>query len=144
MLVLAGNYAVGRGTPKDNLSAYKWAYIVSVGTRVDEFRNGARQLIGVLEARMSREQINQAKTEADRWHAVPGQARPAISADDAKRTNPPPQPSPTVSKASLASPANSFADSGNPQGSSGTIGRKHDVDALLDRVPSRLRKRFGF
>src|SRR5476651_1978333 len=58
MLVLAGIYAVGRGTPKDNLSAYKWAHIVSVGTRVDEFRNGARQLIGVLEARMSREQVN--------------------------------------------------------------------------------------
>src|SRR5450631_2470540 len=66
MLVLSGLYAIGRGTPKDNASAYKWAYIVQAGTRVDEFRNGARQLIGVLEARMSPAEISQAKADAGR------------------------------------------------------------------------------
>src|SRR5882724_2407162 len=58
MLVLAGLYAIGRGTSNDNLKAYKWAYIVSVGTRVEEFRNGARQLIGVLETRMTPAQVS--------------------------------------------------------------------------------------
>src|SRR6202030_657832 len=55
MLVLSGIYAVGRGIPKDNFNAYKWAYIVAVGSRVDEFRNGSRQLMGVLETRMTRD-----------------------------------------------------------------------------------------
>src|ERR1700674_1153486 len=63
MLVLSGIYAVGRGVPQDNLNAYKWAYIVSVGTRVEEFRNGSRQLMGVLENRMTREEIDRAKAE---------------------------------------------------------------------------------
>src|SRR5215475_2320383 len=53
MLVLAGLYATGRGVTKDNIQAYKWAYIVSRASRVDEFRNGAMQLMGVLETRMS-------------------------------------------------------------------------------------------
>src|SRR5258708_19540569 len=76
MLVLAGLYAIGRGTQKDNVNAYKWAYIVSVGSRVDEFRNGARQLMGVLETRMSPEELNQARADAPRWHPVPPQAKP--------------------------------------------------------------------
>ncbi len=83
MLVLAGLYAIGRGGPKDNVSAYKWAYIVSLGTRVEEFRNGARQLIGVLENRMKPEEINQAKADAGRWHAVPSPAKPAVTAEPA-------------------------------------------------------------
>src|SRR6202165_1225183 len=67
MLVLSGLYAIGRGTSKNDFNAYKWAYIVSVGTRVEEFRNGSRQLMGVLETRMTPEEVNQAKAEAGRW-----------------------------------------------------------------------------
>src|ERR1700744_5628038 len=44
MLILAGLYATGRGVQKDNVKAYKWAYVVAAGSKVDEFRNGARQL----------------------------------------------------------------------------------------------------
>src|SRR5229473_1267063 len=55
MLVLSGIYAVGRGISKDNFNAYKWAYIVSVVSGVYEFRNGSRQLMGVLETRMTRD-----------------------------------------------------------------------------------------
>ena len=51
----------GAAVPQDNLNAYKWAYIVSVGTRVEEFRNGSRQLMGVLEGRMTREDTDRAK-----------------------------------------------------------------------------------
>ena len=151
MLVLSGIYAIGRGVPQDNLNAYKWAYIVSVGTRVEEFRNGSRQLMGVLESRMTREDIDRAKAEAGRWHAVPSQAKPAVapaSTDSLTRDS----QSPPALAASKSSPAtttttttsSSAADSGTSQGPRISGDKKNDIDALLDRVPSGLRKRFGF
>ena len=143
MLVLAGLYAIGRGTSNDNLKAYKWAYIVSVGTRVEEFRNGARQLIGVLETRMTPEQVNQAKADAGGWRAVRTQAKPAVPTDNVRQDSQPP-PAPAASKQAPASPATSSADSISPQGPrSGSI-KKDDMDAILEQVPSGLRKRFGF
>jgi hypothetical protein len=145
MLVLSGLYAIGRGTSKSDLNAYKWAYIVSVGTRVEEFRNGSRQLMGVLETRMTPEEVNQAKAEAGRWHAVRTQAKPAVPTDDVKHGNPPPAPpAPAVSKQSPAGPDTSSADSGSPQGPRSSGVKKDDMDALMERVPSELRKRFGF
>src|SRR6266699_243355 len=98
MLVLSGIYAIGRGVPQDNLNAYKWAYIVSVGTRVEEFRNGSRQLMGVLESRMTREDVDRAKAEAGRWHAVTSQSKPAVPADNLTRDSQAPLPSAAVSK----------------------------------------------
>ena len=146
MLVLSGIYAVGRGVPQDNLNAYKWAYIVSVGTRVEEFRNGSRQLMGVLESRMTREDIDRAKAEAGRWHAVPSQAKPAVapaSTDSLTRDSQSP-PALAASKSSPPTTTSSAADSGNSQGPRISGDKKNDIDALLDRVPSGLRKRFGF
>jgi TPR repeat protein len=146
MLVLSGIYAVGRGVPQDNLNAYKWAYIVSVGTRVEEFRNGSRQLMGVLESRMTREDIDRAKAEAGRWHAVPSQAKPAaapVPTDSFTRDSQPP-PALAASKSSPATTTSSAADSGTSQGPRISGDKKNDIDALLDRVPSGLRKRFGF
>ena len=146
MLVLSGIYAVGRGVPQDNLNAYKWAYIVSVGTRVEEFRNGSRQLMGVLEGRMTREEIDRAKAEAGRWHAVPSQARPPVApapTDSLTRDSQSP-PALAASKSSPATTTSSAADSGTSQGPRISGDKKNDIDALLDRVPSGLRKRFGF
>jgi TPR repeat protein len=134
MLVLAGIYAIGRGTPKDNLSAYKWAYIVSAGSRVEEFRNGSRQLMGVLETRMTPDEIGRAKAAAGSWRAAPSQAR---------RDTPPP-PSLAASRPSPPTTSGYSADAGSPQGARGSSGKKDDVDSLIDRVPSELRKRFGF
>jgi hypothetical protein len=142
MLVLAGLYAIGRGTPNDNLKAYKWAYIVSVGTRVEEFRNGARQLIGVLETRMTPEQINHAKVDAGGWRAVRTQVKPAVPTDNVGQDSQP--PAPAASKQSPASPATSSADSLGPQGPRSSSIKKDDMDAILEQVPSGLRKRFGF
>ena len=145
MLVLSGIYAVGRGVPKDNFSAYNWAYIVSVGTRVEEFRNGSRQHMGVLETRMTRAEIDRAKADADRWHAVTSQAKPAaVPADSLTRDGRPTQPAAAVAKPSSATTANSSADSDNSPGPRNPGVKKNDIDALLDRVPSGLRKRFGF
>jgi TPR repeat protein len=141
MLVLAGLYAIGRGTSNDNLNAYKWAYIVSVGTRVEEFRNGARQLMGVLETRMTPEQVNQAKADAGGWRAVRTQAKSAVPTDNVRQDSQPPA-APAVSKQSPTPPATSSADSAQgPR--SGNI-KKDDMDAILEQVPSGLRKRFGF
>ena len=142
MLVLAGLYAIGRGTPNDNLKAYKWAYIVSVGTRVEEFRNGARQLIGVLETRMTPEQVNQAKADAGGWRAVRTEVKPAVPTDNIRQDSPP--PAPAASKQSPPSPATSSADSLGPQGPRSSSIKKDDMDAILEQVPSGLRKRFGF
>jgi TPR repeat protein len=142
MLVLAGLYAIGRGTSNDNLAAYKWAYIVSVGTRVEEFRNGARQLIGVLEARMTPEQINQAKADAGGWRAVRTQAKPAVPTDSVRQDSQP--PAPAASKQAPASPATGSADSSSPQGPRSSNIKKDDMDAILEQIPSGLRKRFGF
>jgi hypothetical protein len=152
MLVLSGLYAIGRGTTKDNVSAYKWAYIISVGTHVEEFRNGARQLMGLLETKMTADELSRARSEASAWHAAPTQAKLAAPTD-----NPPSPPLPTVSKPSppASVPAPSTSVSGNSQAprnnsssstttSSSGNGKKDDMDGLMDRVPSELRKRFGF
>jgi TPR repeat protein len=145
MLVLSGLYAIGRGTLKDNISAYKWAYIISVGTHVEEFRNGARQLMTLLETKMTAGDLNRARSEAVAWHAAPTQPKLAAPTD-----NTPSQPSSTVLKPSpLPSvPAANTATSSNPQplpprANNGT-GKKDDIDGMMDRVPSELRKRFGF
>src|SRR5246127_2339013 len=79
MLILAGLYATGRGVEKNNAEAYKWAYIVNGASRVEEFRNGSRQLMGVLEGRMSPVEINRARTAASQWRAAPV-SRPAPTA----------------------------------------------------------------
>ena len=149
MLVLAGLYAIGRGGPKDNVNAYKWAYIVSVGSKIDEYRSGSRQLMGVLETRMTSPEIGQAKTDAGRWRAVPSQARPAAAAAPAdevgKRELPPLPPfsAPSADKQSPARPAASnTAETSTAPGP--RTGKKDEMDQILDQVPTGLRKRFGF
>jgi TPR repeat protein len=141
MLVLGGLYAVGRGTPKSNVDSYKWAYIVSVGSRVDEFRNGSRQLMSVLETKMTAGDVAQAKAEAGRWHAVSSQATLAAPADDTRRQTQP-QSSTPASKPVAASTATTPADPGKTPPASDD--KKSDLDGLLDKVPSDLRKRLGF
>jgi TPR repeat protein len=145
MLVLSGLYAIGQGTLQDNISAYKWAYIVSVGTRVEEFRNGARQLMGLLETKMTSGDLNRARSEANAWQAAPSQPKLAAPTDNA-----PSQPSPTALKPSppASAPAASTAASSNPQPqpphTSSNSGRKDDMDEMMNRVPPEVRKRFGF
>jgi hypothetical protein len=163
MLILAGLYATGRGVTKDNVKAYKWAYIVSAASRVDEFRNGSLQLMGVLETRMSAAEISQARSEAAQWHPVVT-SRPIQTAipQDFSRSAPAGSPAPQAGAApaplpsAVASPqpaAKTNSDKTNsdkttsnePSRPIDTIGnaRKGDVDSFLREVPS-LRKKFGF
>jgi len=149
MLILAGLYAVGRGVEKDNIKAYKWAYIINGASRVDEYRNGARQLISVLERKMSAEDINYAKQEANRWRATPagksGQnTAPSAPASSAPSLASSPQAtSPQTAAASPPVPATAQPAT-RTSSTDSSSGKKNDVDNLLDQVPSGLRKKFGF
>ena len=157
MLIVAGLYAIGRGVEKNNIEAYKWAYIVSGASRVDEFRNGSRQLMEVLDGRMSPEEVNLAKTEATRWRAAPStQPAPAPAPADYSRAAPlvpapAPPPAPALTTATPAPPpANpvpparaSNDDSSNPADMLGKNVKKGDIDSFLKEVPA-LRKKFGF
>ena len=70
MLIVAGLYASGRGVAKDNVKAYSWAYIVASASKVDEYRNGARQLMSLLTNRMTSDEIGRAVVAARAWRAV--------------------------------------------------------------------------
>ena len=70
MLIVAGLYASGRGITKDNVKAYSWAYIVASASKVDEDRNGARQLMSLLMKRMTSDEIGRAVVAARAWRAV--------------------------------------------------------------------------
>ena len=69
MLIVAGLYASGRGITKDNVKAYSWAYIVASAGKVDEDRNGARQLMSLMK-RMTSDEIGRAVVAARAWRAV--------------------------------------------------------------------------
>ena len=148
MLILAGLCAIGRGAPQDNVNAYKWAYIVAYASKVDEFKNGARQLMGVLETRLTADQIYAAKTDASRWHAVPS-TKPAVSIQPAQ---PAPVPASTVATALPQQSApgqppqspSKITVYPSPQPASPQPAKKSDADNVLDQIPQGLRKRFGF
>jgi hypothetical protein len=152
MLIVSGLYAIGRGVPKDNVKAYQYAYIVSSATKIEEFRNGSRQLMGVLEGRMTPDEVSRARIEASRWRPISNNS-PAAAPPAPASSAPPPPPADTSRNASAAPPVASNAQparpSSNSDASSGTGGspgktnRKNDVDDLLDQVPHGLRKRFG-
>jgi hypothetical protein len=168
MLIVGGLYAIGRGAPKDNVKAYQYAYIVSSATKVEEFRNGSRQLMGVLESRMTPDEISRARTEASRWRPIPNNPSPtaapaptpaaaptsaaapppADTSRNAYGTQAPPVATPAPPPAAPApqpsAKTSSSTDDSSGGGSFGKAIKKNDIDGLLDQVPPGLRKRFGF
>src|SRR5579859_1933693 len=154
MLILAGLYTVGRGVQKDNVKAYQWAYIVGAGSRVDEFRNGSRQLISVLETRMTPDEIGLAKAEAGRWRPVVTSRPPQAFAPPAPAALPPVTTAAPVAPAAVAPapaapspqpPANTTSNEpSSPLDNLGKNVKKGEVDSILDQVPQGLRKKLGF
>jgi cell division septation protein DedD len=138
MLILGGLYAIGRGVPKDNIKAYKWAYIVGSASRVEEFRNGARQLTGLLETRMTPQEVNLAKSDAGRWRATPSNA-PAQAAAPATVQPPPAAAAPFAPAPAVSAAAPSAA----PQPPAPQAAKKSDTDDLMNQIPA-LRKKLGF
>jgi hypothetical protein len=150
MLILGGLYAIGRGVQKDNVKAYQYAYIVSSATKVEEFRNGSRQLMGVLEGKMTPDEVSRARTEASRWRPVsnaPPAPPPAAAADTARTYQAQPAPTASVAPPPVSNtqpPAKTSANSDDVGGAIGKTIRKNDIDGILDQVPQGLRKKFGF
>jgi hypothetical protein len=166
MLIVAGLYASGRGVTKDSVKAYSWAYIVASASKVDEDRNGARQLMSLLIRRMTSDEIGRAVVAARSWRAVrtgsAGKAPYIESAGDADQPTqaaaPPPPPAPAVvqqpAPAAVAAPAvvqpapstattTTAAPRATPAPSVKNAKRDEARD-LIDQVPPNLRKRFGF
>lgn len=113
MLIVAGLYASGRGVTKDNVKAYSWAYIVASASKVDEDRNGARQLMSLLLKRMTSDEIGRAVVAARAWRAVrtgaAGKSPYIERAGDADQPTqaaaPPPPPLPPPAPAIVQQPA---------------------------------------
>jgi hypothetical protein len=151
MLILSGFYAIGRGVRQDNVQAYKWAYIVNNGSKVDEFRNGSRQLLGLLEGRMNSSDINTAKSEAGRWRAAAtGKRADPTTPADLSRTAPftaPPPPSVAattpVAPAPTSPPAKTTNSDDNPLDAFSKKMKDGDLDSFLKEMPG-LRKKYGF
>jgi hypothetical protein len=164
MLIVAGLYASGRGVTKDNVKAYTWAYIVASASKVDEDRNGARQLMSLLMKKMTSDEIGRAVVAARAWRAVrvagagrsPHIERAADLDQPAAAAPPPPPPPAVVQPAPVAQPSVAVSQ---PASSTVTVlqaspkvtsappvknARRDDARDLLDQVPPGLRKRFGF
>lgn len=66
-LLLSGLYATGRGTGKDLVQAYKWAYLSGLRANEPEIIVNASNLIGVLGRQMTESEIDQARLHANGW-----------------------------------------------------------------------------
>jgi len=169
MLIVAGLYASGRGVTKDNMKAYTWAYIVASASKVEEDRNGARQLMSLLMKRMTSDEIGRAVVTARAWRAVrtagagkwPHIERAGDSDQPVQAAAPPPPPPPppapavvqpapaVVSTPAVSQPASSTVTTvpASPRVTSAPQvknAKRDDARDLIDQVPSGLRKRFGF
>jgi TPR repeat protein len=145
MLILSGLYAIGRGVERDNIQAYKWAFIISSASRIEEFRNGARQLMGLLENKMTPAEINQAKLDAGGYHAAASSIPSTPNAPSTTQIKVLPAPAPQAPPVAAANtPAPLAAPAPAPAKTTNDAAKKDDVGGLLDNVPQGLRKRFGF
>jgi hypothetical protein len=168
MLVAAGLTALGKGTPKDYIVSYKWAFLVAQGSQMADLKNGGRQLISMLEPRMSADQVQTAKTQAYQFRAVaspvprasvtntpiattapaataPASAAvpvvaPAPAAPSLQSTTPTggPQPAPRVSETTTSPSQSPIAVEAQKHMS------KEKVDRMMKNIPPEYRKRFGF
>lgn len=170
MLIVAGLYASGRGTAKDNVKAYTWAHIVAASSRVEEYGNGARQLMSLLMKKMTSDEIGQAVVAARAWRAVRSTGtvkgsyieRAIESTADQPAPVAPPPPQPVAQPAPVAAPvvvavtppvqASVVSAPATPRVASAPVAssppaksaKREDVRDLIDQVPPHLRKRFGF
>src|SRR6266581_4281897 len=121
--LFASSIAYAADTASDKEMADRYSEAAQSGDSDAQFYLAALYSAGVGRSRSD--------AEAFRWFsraADQGQSQPALAA----------------SKSPPATTTSSAADSGNSQGPRISGDKKNDIDALLDRVPSGLRKRFGF
>lgn len=158
MLIVAGLYASGRGVSKDYVKAYRWAHIVASASKVDEYRDGARQLRSLLMKKMTSDEIGQAVVAARAWRAARPNGTVKASnierATDSASDQPPAAPAAVQAVAAPApvvaqpAPSNITVLPASPKVAASApaakSARRDDVRELMDQVPSGLRKRFGF
>jgi len=167
MLVTAGLAALGKGAQKDYVVSYKWAFLVAEGSQQLDMKNGGRQLITMLEPRMSPDQIQSAKTQAYQFRAIatPVSApapRPAATAPSSASVPPtivaPAPATPTLQSTAPTggpqpaprAPASTVSETTSPPAQSpiAVEAQKHmskdNVDKLMKNIPPQYRKRFGF
>jgi hypothetical protein len=159
MLVTAGLTALGKGTTKDNIVSYKWAFLVAEGSPAADLKNGARQLIALLEQRMTADQILSAKTLAYQFRAIttpvttPAASSPATAAPAAAppMVAAPAPAAPTPQPAAPAGGPQQTTDAPPPTPAQTAVAleaqkhlNKENVDKLMKNVPAQYRKPFGF
>jgi hypothetical protein len=150
MLVAGGLTALGKGTPKDYVGSYKWAFLVAEGSQAADMKNSGRQLITMLEPRMTADQIRRAKTEAYQFKAVGTPAAPARISTTAPASAPSVQSPPPPASMASPPPPPASAPGATPAPAlplAAVEARKHlnkeNVDRLIQNVPPTYRKRFG-
>lgn len=156
MLVTGGMAALGKGTPKDYVVSYKWAFLVAEGAQAPDLKNGGRQLITMLEQRMSPDQVQRAKTMAYQFRAIGSSpaAAPAISPAPAATVAPAPvQTAPIAVAPAPAPPSLQPSSPGTQPGAAQTKSpavleaekrlNKENVDKMIKNVPPEYRRRFG-
>ena len=70
-LLLSGLLATGRGTEKDYVAAYKWAYLCGLRATEPEIIVQASNMIGVLNRHMTDAEIDRARQQATEWKPAP-------------------------------------------------------------------------
>ena len=159
MLVTAGMTALGKGTSKDYVASYKWAFLVAEGAQTVDLKNGARQLMSMLQQRMTADQIQSAKTQAYQFRAI-GTPAAAPAATTPVAAAPAAVPPTVVAPAPAAPAFQPAAPTGGPQQTAQAPAptpaqtavaleaqkhlNKENVDRLMKNVPPQYRKRFGF
>jgi tetratricopeptide (TPR) repeat protein len=85
-IIVGASYATGRGVTRNYIDAYKWTFVAAATGDLPETRNGGRQLLDVLSARMSDKDIADARRQAQsvlnqtaQPPAAPPPAQPAQS-----------------------------------------------------------------
>jgi hypothetical protein len=111
-ILLSGLYATGRGTPKDYVAAYKWAYLSGLRATEPEIIVNASNMIGVLNRQMTDDELDRARQQAVAWTAKPERVQTATTEpatfQTASRTQASvaaPQPAPAPVKTVQAEPA---------------------------------------
>jgi hypothetical protein len=100
--------------------------------------------MGVLEGKMTSDEVSRARTEASRWRpSSSSQPSPTPPRADASRSASAPEQQTSSPAATAQPPARASANSDDLDGTTNNIS-KSDIDGLLDQVPQGLRKKLGF
>ena len=135
--LIASSVAYAGDAVSDKEMADRYSQAALSGDSDAQFYLGALYSSGVGRPRSDEEAFRWFSRAADQGHSHAMLVLSGIY-------QPSPQLSPAVSKQPPATTSNNSTVTGSLPGPRNTSEKKNDMDALLDRVPTGLRKRFGF